>query len=86
MLSERFLELGSFSRLKYAFGHTSPWNAAGTFLAVAVLAVLGDYIRMLRLRAKMVRFGAKSSPSARPALPKAGSTLATERGGKHLNM
>lgn len=54
MLSDRLLELSVLARLRVVFQETSPWTAIGTFLAIALFAVVADYGRMLWLRSKMV--------------------------------
>jgi len=54
MLSDNLLELDVLARLRGALRDTSPWAAIGSFLVIALVAVVVDYGRMLWLRSKMV--------------------------------
>lgn len=54
MLSDHLLELLSLAKLQQITNNTSPWAVLGTLLLIASVGVLLDYMRMLRLRSKMV--------------------------------
>lgn len=62
MLSDQLLDLAASIRIQRVLAEAGAGKIAATVLAIALLAVVVDYARMLWLRSKMVR-ALVSSPS-----------------------